>query len=327
MNMARQLHNTVKETLNHELKTEFRAYFETSFAHELSKDPVLSPSVGKISDTIMALIRSNESSLINALENSSHAENDLFNDKVYGRLHVKNGMKLTGENIINLFLEILSSEESPLAQVLLVHGFFIHRLYDHCNNVEKKDTIKQKIFHHDVFSERQRTKNPNVRNNLKPGTINNRALANLVRVPYVTHGSPKDQFTLDENSSFIQDLKQHHLPLASSVSGHTGSLLLGALLYGRLNKTELQEYLLAAFCIFTLARAHTFHEVMIVGNIIGLPFSYEDYDTCIPDSIRHSPSYHRVGQMFQQFLQNESKEGKNKQLSQVHHEGNLLSLN
>lgn len=58
------------------------------------------------------------------------------------------------------------------------------------------------------------------------------------------------------------------------------------MLYGDLSQSELQEYLTATFSFLTLARAHTFHEVMIVGQTVGLPFSFEKYNELLPENLR-----------------------------------------
>ncbi len=310
--MARRQHNTLNDTLIHELKTEFHAHFETVFADELSKHPENYHSLRKISQSILALISINRSQLISILDASVHVKTELLATTMHGHIILKEHEKADGETILNLFIDILKNEKSDLSQVLLLHGFFIHRLYDHCPNKSidmfeeskfgNKEFFANKIFRNSLFSERKRQEVKNVAENKNPGVISNSALAKLSRISPLTEGSPKDLLKVDESSLFVQKIRKHHLPLASSVSGHTGSLLLGAMIYGGLTKLELSEYLLAAFSYLTMARAHTFHEVMVVGETVGLPFSYHNYVSSIPSEIRESSVCQHMSNLFPQYL-------------------------
>lgn len=273
-----------------ELKTEFNAYAETVLAHRISEQTPKLTSVHKVSQAILALIAANQDTLATALETSPHAHTELLSPKMHGHLTLPSHQSFSGKNLLDLVVNTLNHEKNNLAQLMQLHAFFIYRLYDHCptkNDIRKAALVTQ-IFKNNLFANRKRDIISAPKENLNPGVTDNPTLAQkLSRLGiHKPTSSPKDQFKLGQSSHFFNQAQKHNLPVASDVSGHTGSLLLGALLYGDLSQTELQEYITAAFSFLTLARAHTFHEVMIVGQTAGLPFSFETYNELLPENLR-----------------------------------------
>lgn len=290
--MARQETTVPQSALNHEIKTEFHAYFETMFAHELSKQIGYFNSVNKISTAILELLKANRNDLekvLSTAEHIKHVENELFSATIHGHLLLPDGVDRTPEAVLDLMVGTLSNKNSELPKVMQLHGFFIYRLFDHCTdklNSDDKATWKKRIFENELFSTRGRTKVDSPIESKVPGTMHNPVLGKLSNVEVKTTGSPKSKFKLDENFEFNRSIRANAFPLACSVSGHTGSLILGAKLYGALESEELREYLIATFSFLTMARAHTFHEVMVLGEKVGLHYSPNDYRSNIPVRIQ-----------------------------------------
>lgn len=269
--------------LMRELKTELNACAETLLAHKISEKTAELASVHKVSHAILDLIFTNQDTLAAVLETSPHVHTELFSPKIHGHL-------APTTNILELIVDTLRNEKHDLAKIMQLHAFFIYRLHEHCSNKDdpKKEVLVAQIFKNDLFANRHREKIDHPKENLTPGVLNNATLAKKMERLGIHKpvSSPKDHFKLGDSSRFFKNAQQHNLPVACDVSGHTGSLLLGALLYGNLSQPELKEYLTAAFSFLTLARAHTFHEVMIVGQTVGLPFSFENYNEHLPEQLR-----------------------------------------
>ena len=81
---------------------------------------------------------------------------------------------------------------------------------------------------------------------------------------------------------------------------------MGAKLYGNLTATELQEYTTACFAVLVAGGNHSFNEVFMVANQIGVPYEMGNYALSLPDSFKQTAAYQKINETFGHFLEKEN---------------------
>ena len=279
--------------LMQELKQEHICYAESVLAQTVLNHPELVwPAVRQVSKAIIDLINTNQFRHNLSGEQIKEIETELYADEFYGKLSVTK----EGLNPLEVIAASLSDSSLKLHQTMHVHAVFIHRIWDslsvksqmHLSSeamILKKNKICQKIFYNKYFKGRSRINKHTNRLVDYSGTASASFFCN--KMPRCEpHRRAKDQFSADITSDDYRGALDNSMSWVSGISGHTGSLLLGALLYGSLNAEQLKEYRLAIFAYLGSGGQHGFHECMIVGEVSDSTSleNHAGYEKFLPES-------------------------------------------
>jgi hypothetical protein len=302
-----------------ELIIAHKRYFESSMANMVLENRSLTPAVDTVSKIILRHIEENQEKIHEIIKNCPKLTGDLYADHMFGRLPDK---RLGGENpekeILSQIVSVLSDETSPLKQVVHIHGAFIYRIYnklldealnDHQNKFHnhalKKEMLHKKIYDIPSFKGERRIQKESpdlVKKKEKTGITTAHKFFIERMSPAENHRRGMDIFSPALQSTFFKMTQQHRLPFVAGASNHTGSLMLGAALYGDLNKEGLHEYALATFAYLTSGGNHSFHEVMIVANTLGIPFDPDSYTCSLPKNFLDTELFKKLQDKFDHFL-------------------------
>lgn len=213
-------------------------------------------------------------------------------------------------------LEILNKGKN-LEQIIHVHSVFVYKIYSNLidkkilgeEEFHKKNKLVKTIFTNDLFKERGRTeivKEKKIRT--ESGIHRNKVLEKISKLNTSKHSPSLFRFIPNPNSFFITEANKYFLPFVAGPSGHTGSLLLGAKLYGDFNKELLQDYTLACFSYLACGGNHSFHEVMIVAKNIGIDFDPESYTVSFSKAFLSSDLYKTLREEYRDLLPEIPKE-------------------
>lgn len=154
---------------------------------------------------------------------------------------------------------------------------------------QQKQTIKESLFTQHLFSNRGRINNGIkdneekklrlIANTTYAGINSNRFFINKIRSSATVspHLRARDCFTQDKSMKMTAEQKGQIAPFVAGASGHTGTLLLGAKLYGNLNQSELKDYTLNVFAFLTAGGNHSYEEVMVVAKQLGITEHSAEY--------------------------------------------------
>lgn len=296
-----------------ELKINFKENFETTLALKLLDCPEIVKAVSEVSKQISRLMKSNKQQVLELFRNQLKITEELFSNHYLGHFVVDDDIKNHVDKIFNLFMNTLADQKANFFSVLQLHCIFIHRVYDNIRNAKevseqhslKKQQLVCDIFSTDLFNDRARLpsgKTPRLTTQVginRNGFFRNRA------GKCGAHLASLQKFISDKNSWFYQTTEKNRIPFVTGPSGHAGSLLLLGKLCD-LNDQQLQHYLLAAFCFLTCGGNHSFHETMIVGRNLGLPFEISNYVDNIPVQIQQHEFFIELKEQFPTFLNHES---------------------
>jgi hypothetical protein len=212
---------------------------------------------------------------------------------------------ITAGLVYEHMIATLNDGHRDLSDILQIHCIFVHRIYDQLEQPAHKSDLVKTIFPLSIFNKdyHGRTEKPT-----KPsathaqGITKNRFFSKKVEAHEQAHLRALDKFESNENSAFAKAAMQHNLPIVCGPSGHTGSLMLGAKLYGELTSDELKEYALASFSFLTSGGNHSFHEVYLIANLLGVTYEMNDYAASIPEKIAETEDMQALRSHFPMYL-------------------------
>ncbi len=297
---------SVKNELHHEIKTQYREFFESRLAISLLDQPEIFLSVKKISAAIIEFINLHPEIVLAQISSNIKIREELFNENYFGRLNSVGLNSFSSANLIlNNILKVLSSADAPLDQVMQLHAIFIHRIYDYLPGKIAKSAWTNVLFSDELFHKNNRGRSelekiPKLTTQL--GVCHSPVFKKMIKQGNAQHHRAIDRFSPEKNSSFFSRLCEHHLPFVAGPSGHAASLLLGAKLYGNLVLDELKEYAMACFAFLAAGGNHSFTEVMVVANRVGVPIEHDNYAVSFSDSLKLWAGYKWLERLFPEFL-------------------------
>ena len=305
-NMKQSHVNTLEKKMStlHQLRVEFSAYTQSKAAIAVLRNRDLHQAVHKVSAQISQLLQINQQQVITLLaQDEASTEKkitkELYGECMFGRMKRTNGIS-TYERICAALDP--TNTTTTLATVLQIHAIFIHRIYDHLTTKtvddvinkslkQQKQIIKESLFTPHLFSNRGRINNGIkdkvneekklrlIANTTYAGINSNRFFINKIRsnATVSPHLRARDCFTQDKVMKKTAEQKGQISPFVAGASGHTGTLLLGAKLYGNLNHSELKDYTLNVFAFLTAGGNHSYEEVMVVAKQLGITEHSAEY--------------------------------------------------
>lgn len=290
-----------------ELKISFKENFETLFSTKLLYDNEIKKVVHKISNLVSELLKDNLNAVVTLIQTNPVIREHIFQSEYFGHSNLSGEKYSNPESVVSLILGILNDPKASLIHVMHLQWIVIHDLYDKLENKSafkncaNKNEIVKKIFFNDLFNPKRRYEIPTDNALTAIFGINRNLFFKNKASRGDVHFPAMKKFLPNENSDFYKMTEKNSLPFVSGPSGHTGSFLLLAKLCD-LNPMELNIYALACFAFLTCGGNHSFHEVMIIANILGVPFEIGNYEVSIPESIKSSPLYRELQQFFPEFL-------------------------
>lgn len=289
-----------------ELKEERAKFFEAKLAETFLDCCTNLASTKKVSSAIIKLLINNKDRVLGILEDNK-IRDELYNEKIYGHLDIDSVDSITPIKIYNQLIETLTQSDYKIIQIVNIHSVFIHRIFDKIASEQQKDQkapLVSKLFSSNLFSEdnRGRTQIKFDFDLIKSSGANRSRFFTKKLQETQTHAPAFLRFAADEQSSFFRTITKLGMPLIAGASGHTGSFLLGALLYGDLTQKELREYCFT--CALTLIQGgnHSLHEIMIVAQQVNIPYQAGNYLSAIPDIIQQQSEFLNLCSEFSEFL-------------------------
>lgn len=301
-----------------ELQDEHNRYFESKMADTLIKPLSNLLSIKKVSSAILDFLETNKESVISRIQNCSEIREELYGEKYYGHLDTTDSKTLNSDEIYLQLINRLENSKTKLSQIIHIHVIFIQRIFDHLLNKDirrpekdfthKKMELCKKLFTNELFAAANRGRiesNTNFFLSTNPGINRNRYFKSKFNETE-NHFKAMHRFSPDEQSTFFKSISSTNIPFVAGASGHMGSLLLGALLYGELSETELQEY--SFVCALSLIHGgnHSFHETMLVARQVDIPYLIGNYVSAIPESVKQIPEFDGLRKEFSGYLLEES---------------------
>lgn len=288
-----------------QLRISFREHFESTLAINLIKSDAVTNTVTLVSQIVAQLLSKNKSEVMNQISSNPKINHELFGNEYFGHLKMNNGALLSTEQTYELMLHTLISKSSPIIHTMHIHCIFIHRIYDKLSDKIltnragiHKEAWAKLISTDTLFKDRGRIQlmtQPQLTS--KVGINRNSFFSNKINIEMGTHIAAIDKFTPDLNADFVKKTTQHDLPFVAGISGHTALLLLLGHVSG-LHSEHMHHYALAIFSFLSCGGNHTFHEVMIVAQQVGVPFHWDNYDKCLPTSIKTTLWYRNLQDEF-----------------------------
>ncbi len=290
--------------LHNELKIRYREFFESKLAIDILKPDNKFYSVNKVSSSIIKLLESNKKTVIDLIENNSKIIDEL-REPYFGSCY-DTKQEANPREVLEKILSILKDEGSDLRKVMNIHGLFIYRIYDFLEKKIEKTALVGKLFPSSLFSKENRsrveTKEENIKSTPQLGISRQPVFMKMLGQSDKSHRRAMEKYTPDYNVAFFKAALRKHIPVVCGPSRHTGSLMLGAKLYGDLSSEQLNEYALISFAFLAAGGNHSFHEVMLVANQIGVEYQEENYAKSMPASIKRSDTYKKLSDRFPEFL-------------------------
>ncbi|EGU40221.1 hypothetical protein VII00023_00895 [Vibrio ichthyoenteri ATCC 700023] len=158
-------------------------------------------------------------------------------------------------------------------------------------------TVRQDWFDQERI--RGRVKNKNVVEPSFTVGITNNDNVTIVGKLYKSRNRGVDIFKRDifrqshsEANKFFDDMDDLNLLFGSGISGTTGSLLQAAEAFGPLEDIEeKKQYMLAIVAYLVGGGMHSFHEVMVVGKKVSIPYDAGSYVKSLPESFKNSAEF------------------------------------
>src|SRR3990167_2484141 len=129
-------------------------------------------------------------------------------------------------------------------------------------------------------------KEDNIKSTTQLGISRHPVFIKMLEKSDKNHTRAMEKYTPDYKTTFFKSALEKNIPIFCGPSGHTGSLMLGAKLYGDLTSEQLKEYALVSFAFLAAGGNHSFHEVMVVAALVGVDFKVGNYAESIPLSIK-----------------------------------------
>jgi hypothetical protein len=291
--------------LHEELHLRYREFFESRLAVFLLGKTELFSAVRKISGAILNFINGNKQKILKQLFVDSKIRQELYGENYFGHLvHDVNAVPLP-DKILADMQTTLQDENASLSQVMQIHSIFVYRLYDHVQEKNQRLAVMQKYFMDDadvghvdrVESEEK------VSLTTQFGISRHPVFKKLIGQDTTSHLRAVDRFLPNVESPHHRERVDHGLPFVAGRSGHTRTLLVGALLYGDFDSDEFKEYVLSIFVFLAAGGNHSFHEVMDVAHQVGVPCDKKSYSVSLPDSFKNSENYKVLSRIFPEYLE------------------------
>ena len=261
-----------KTKMHKQLNLRYKEYFESIIATDLLKEPMLFSSVQKVSTAIIRMMDNNKIQVISLIAQTPRIIIEL-KEPFFGSCYQEND-DVSAEEVFNTMYSMMSNTQANLSTVMQMHCIFVHRIYDHLETNPLKENFVSKIFPDSLFNSECRGRKEICPAKTNPthqlGIARHSVFAGMVGVSLKKHLRAIDRFALNQTSDFVMAAEKNRLPVVCGPSGHTGSLMLGAKLYGNLNADQLKEYALVSFAFLTAGGNHSFHEVMMVAALAGI---------------------------------------------------------
>lgn len=283
-----------KLALHAELITKYKAFFESKLAITLLNQPEILPAVHEVSKAIINLIQIHKKDVLLQIQKNSKITLELFDTRYFGRLP---NTADNPENILNLVLEKLNNAKTDLSEQLQIHAIFTYRIYPELNIVEK---VSKQIS---VDRARKENKEKEIKLSKQLGITNHPVFSKKIG-DGPEHLPAVGRFIPDTHSYYYHLCDGLNIPFVAGPSGHTASLIQGALTYGLDDTEKLTQYALAIFVFLTAGGNHSFNEVFFVANKIAhVPFKIDCYGTSFPLSFKQSSCYQKLFKQFPEFLE------------------------
>jgi hypothetical protein len=292
--------------MHNELKLHYREFFESRLAVFLLGKTELFSAVKKISRTILNYMDSYKQKILKQLFMDSKIRKELYEASYFGHLPHDESVALLPEKIVADIQATLQDEHAPLSQIMQIHSIFVYRLYDYLEEANQKQELAKKYFTEEEYPKHGQSRverEEKVPLTTQLGISNHPVFKKLTGQDYKPHARAVDRFVPNVSSAYYQEMIKHNLPFVAGKSGHTRSLLLGALLYGNFNNDEIKEYVLAIFVFLTAGGNHSFHEVMQVASKVGVPCDLQNYSASLPSSFLNSDTYKILSGIFPEYLE------------------------
>lgn len=283
--------------MHKEMQLRYKEFVESKLAVSLLSYQEYFNAVKKVSAAIVQLITTNKETVIKAIESNPEIIAEL-RSPYFGSIYDKTEHPASN-NVLNEILSVLSSAKSSLDNIMQIHCIFTHRIHSLLPTEKISPSFNNTAFSSSLFNTRCR-----INKQEKPKPTHKLGIATHPVFSKMLGSHPKqyvralDKFDPDYTASFFKDLEGKIVPVVCGPSGHTRTLLRGAMLYGNLNIDELKAYAFACFVFLTAGGNHSFYEVMSVANLFGTNFEIDCYASAIPDSIKLTDEFRELEKRF-----------------------------
>jgi hypothetical protein len=305
LNMRSTIQLGLQHDLHHDLQSRYREFFESKLAVLLLDKTELFAAVRKISTAILNFMNDNKQKIVKQLFMEPKILHELYDTRYFGHLSHDTDTVPLPEKIASDMQMVLQDEQAPLSQVMQIHSIFVYRLYDHVQEKNRREEVAKQYFpeaqHSSGHSDRVEREDK-VSLTKQFGISRHPVFKKLIGEDKVVHARAVDRFVPNMASSYCQEMSSCHIPFAAGRSGHTRTLLTGALLYGDFSGEEFKEYALAIFVFLAAGGNHSFYEVMQVAKLVGVPCDKENYRVSLPSSFQASESYKMLSRIFPEYL-------------------------
>ena len=92
-------------------------------------------------------------------------------------------------------------------------------------------------------------------------------------------------------TEFYLEAVADDIPFVAGPSGSTGELFRCAMLMANLSGEEAKQYALACVSYLVMGGNHSFHEIMKVAALAGVPYSHGEYEPSLPEAFKATEKY------------------------------------
>jgi hypothetical protein len=273
-----------------------RAAIESQLAAAIVQQPKLFPAIDKLSEAILQVIEVNREYMNDAHNLTEPMSHMLYSDDNYGKLDSKLSSCYAPGSFVDIIERTLRDPSTALPLKLHIHQLFMMHVYDNLpikapqGGLENKprttwsekiaeelsdnpyawDKVKKslvtKLFGNELFKSRSRVAKKKQPRSKKFGIA---SPAESVDVPS-TYDHVRAAFDPVASSDWQKKITERELPFVSGPSGHTGSLLILAMLLGDLTPDEQRQYVTGIIGLLTGGGYHTIHEILAVAEKAGI---------------------------------------------------------
>jgi hypothetical protein len=298
-----------------ELSLSYRTYFESELAIKILTNLHNISTVNKISQKLATTLKTYKPHIINYLnhvsaENKQKFLSELYDEDFFGRLpNATSDLVASIDNII----ETLTDKGAKSSQVMQLHCIVFYRLLFPLEKIMGENTLlahtsapKLNYSNHSFFAE-SRTMRQEAVGQVKPtrqyGFGRHPVFNKWLGQDAETHIRAYDKFILNKHAEFVKSSEANLIPIIAGPSGHTSTLLHGAMHFIDLSLVELHEYALACFGFLGSSGNHSFHEVMLVARAFGINYQDGNYLSAISIEVQQQPFFKQLQDKFPQYLE------------------------
>ncbi|MBS0045072.1 hypothetical protein KFE26_22750 [Shewanella sp. M16] len=222
----------------------------------------------------------------------------------FGRISLDSIENIDSDEVQKSLIRVLKTGE--IAQILAIHdavGRKILPFYE-CDERSKylsiANTVRQDWFDNAQVRGRKRKQDLGVPCQtvglLPPGSVADQSVKVQVRHRAI------DMFERDEKrmshpeaDDYYDDLDTRNLLFGAGISGTTGTLLQSAEAFGQLHTLELKKQYCAAIAGYLVGGGmHSYHEVMVVAEKIGVPYQAGSSIESLPDLLLKNDEFQKL---------------------------------